>query len=219
MFKLKLVFYIILLAISVGLSAENDFTFGNQIHDTLIFNGKAYPITDYMMERFFQEHPSKKPNLEISSSVLDRGYIATYEIIDKQLFVVDIQIKKRPLRATSWKSVMNEVFPNSSRKKISWKTGFLSLPYGKLLNAYTVPLTYNNTIITQVRRGNIKEIRDYQNKELNEFKKRQYLKFKGSRRYNNLMRLRKKVSRTYNNSDFFIRRNILHYTKKYLVKV
>ena len=109
-----------------------------QMPDIITYNGKEYEIGFYVwpMEEYFRTFPEKRPISEPSSN-LWRRYIAAFEIIQNELWVVDIKIiddRDGMLRAINpdgtlrFRSVFNEIFSRAGRFKIDWFSGSLILP-------------------------------------------------------------------------------------------
>lgn len=64
-----------------------------QFPDKINYNGKEYNLNSNPLEVYFEKNPNKRPKSEVRSSALWRGYVATFEIIDNQLFLKDIEIQ------------------------------------------------------------------------------------------------------------------------------
>ena len=86
------------------------------------------------MQQYFEKHPDKHPSrsetarntlIVTISSALARGYIATYEVRNGQLFLKDIEINHwlDKSKEPTTKSVMKEVFPDGKPLKIDWLSG------------------------------------------------------------------------------------------------
>ena len=86
------------------------------------------------MESYFTQYPDKRPKNDVELTSLWRGYVATFEINDNQLYLKDIEIIDSNKKGIEWKSVLNEIFPNQEHIKIDWMTGLLVIPSGKLVN-------------------------------------------------------------------------------------
>lgn len=212
-------YLILILSFSaLGFTSLDNAIITGQFGDKLIFEGKKHDISDYLMECYFDKYPEKKPKLQVENTALERGYIATYEFFNGQLYIIDIEIDVKRNGNYVFVSVYNEVFPNTKRKKVNWKTGFLNLPSGKLI----LPASelYENHKIIEMRRGRIKEIRDYTKDELLLFKKRQFDKFKLTRRY-------KRVVKSFQKNrdpelgekqlNLIFKMKVLEHSKKFLV--
>ncbi len=101
-----------------------------QAPDQVIYNGKEFYLLANPLENYFEQHPDKRPNEEIHSTGLTRGYIATFEIRENQLFLKDIIIMcidttSKDRYAYYRKSVLSEVFPDQENIKITWLTGII----------------------------------------------------------------------------------------------
>lgn len=192
-------------------------TITGQYDDKLIFDGKEYGISEYLMEPYFEKFSEKKPKLQIESTALSRGYIATYKFFEDQLYVINIEIQVKRNDNFVFTSVYNEIFPGTKRKKIDWKTGLLLLPYGGL--STDLFDHHNHYLILELKKGKIKEYRDYKIDELMLFKERQYNKFKCTRRYKRLVRSFQK-NRTpkmeKKKLDYIFQMKILEHSKKFL---
>jgi hypothetical protein len=98
------------------------------------WNGKTttnYWIMGYtfLMEDYFTRHPGKHPQSLprtgfVRSTALARGYVAKFEVRDKQLYLNEIN---RMEGHNTWKNVLPEVFPNQETVKMDWMTGVLVL--------------------------------------------------------------------------------------------
>lgn len=194
-----------------------------QYGDKVIYKGKEYIIHDYLMDAYFAKYPDKKPQLKISSSALERGYVATYEITNDKLYLIDIKIRtKSSSEIDSWLSVYDKVFPVNGKKVIDWKNGFLTLPDGKILNKHSSSPKYSGYIIFELKKGEVRELRKYEGNNLGKFKKEQLIAFKKTTKYKSLIKCFKKtrIKPFYKNEDmdFYLRSNILRYTDEFLVK-
>ena len=197
-----------------------------QIPDKILFKGKKYALNSNPLEVYFEKFPEKRPKRGMMSTALWRGYIATFEIIENQLVVTDIEIQVPDKDAkdkykTKWISVYEEVFPNSEKTKIDWYTGILILPYGKLVNYVHMGYasTYSKYMLLEIENGNFNESRKYNNKEFVEFKRRQFEAFKTTDAYKKIY-TELKNDGSFENEDFIIRfiaSYITNYTSKFLI--
>ena len=215
--------YILLISFAflsfASIKADNTF-YGNQSGDVVIFNGTEYKNYNYILESYFNKYPNKKPKLQIQSSGLTRGYIGVFEVIDDVLYVTDIKLQVYDTTTTqkydsTFISVYQEVFPNTTRKKVDWKTGFLELPYGEYFYSH-----YANYWVLEIKKGAIIQARDYTTRELNRMKKKQFEAYKETAAYRKLVDcyiqsnwfMRKEID-----THFTMRNNIFFHTKKFLV--
>lgn len=137
-----------------------------QVPEILRYINKDYLLGVYLLEDYFKEHPEKKPEGEIETS-LWRGYFADYEIVNNELFIMDLKIIKNE----EYHSVIHKVFPNE--KKMKWFNGLILINFNQ--NTNTQELSFR---LFEVKSGNISKIKDFNLEELIEFKSVQYEMFK-----------------------------------------
>ena len=169
-----------------------------QIPDEIIYKGKKFNILYlHILESYFKKHPDKISkaysdclgDILPSSTGLNRGYIATHEIKNNQLFLQDIRILS-PLDEDGYKSVTSNIFPNKESVKIDWFTGILVLQNGEYIGhvhgGYGSTPSYEKYILLEIRNGNL--IREIQ-LDLDEFeiyKEKQFQIFKQTKEYEKL---------------------------------
>jgi len=165
-----------------------------QAPDVIIYNGNEYPLIVNPMETYFNEFPEKRPRPLLESSNLWRGYIATFEIIQNELWVVDIKIQGRASAAgdrrinTEWVSVIHEVLDGNNRMKIDWLNGLLIIPQGRIIRYVHMGYasTYERYLILEIHNGNfIKEL-NMDNIQFEEFRERQFELFRQTEEYRRL---------------------------------
>lgn len=146
-----------------------------QIPDILIYKGEEYALFSNPLEEYFEKHPDEKPQSDVTNTALWRGYIATFEIKDNQLFIKDIEIQYYDEISDEylWRSVIEEVFPNQKEVKVDWFTGLLVIPQGKLVNYVHMGYasTYENYILFEIDKGNLTKEKKFNHKEYEKFKK------------------------------------------------
>jgi hypothetical protein len=144
-----------------------------QIPNIFLYNGNKYQFHEIipvfsrrnapeLIEAYFRTFPEKQP--EMSGTSLYRGYVATYEIINDELFVVDILEHKRDGKYNRiWVSIIKECLNGNDKMKIIWFTGFFILPQGGRVSYDYINNVYQQTFeyykIIYIQNGNfIKEI-------------------------------------------------------------
>jgi hypothetical protein len=206
--------------------------------DIIIYNGKNYVLGTYPLERYFEKYPDKCPKREIKSTALWRGYIATFEIKDNQLYLKDIEIQVIDTTVeekwkTKWESVKNEVFSKQELVKMDWFTGLLDLPDGEPLKdmRHIYFTTYERYILLEFNNGILKKEIELEYKEYEEFKEKQFQAFKKTGEYKKIREKiiaeNKKYNKTYSDMpinytdesiDYMIQSNIIEYSSKILVE-
>ena len=165
MIKLNMMKLLIIIVIYLNV-AINTFATA-QFPDRLIYNGVRYNLTVNPMELYFNNNPDKRPRPNVTSSALWRGYIATFEIIQNELWVVDIIIdvstfdyEKRRF-TNDYKSVIQECLDGRDRMKLDWFNGILILPQGRIIEYVHMGYDsiYENYVLILIENGNyIREI-------------------------------------------------------------
>jgi hypothetical protein len=151
-----------------------------QIPDKIIINGEKQNLKyRYLLEKFFEKNYEKKPRPK--STALWRGYIGTFEVIENQLYVIDVEIRESSFKL---KSIMNEIFPNQQKVKVDWFSGLLLVTYGGLINDNCI--CYEKYTLFEINDGSVVKVRNFNAKEFNIFKEKQFLKFKQTEKYNKI---------------------------------
>src|SRR5256885_10172569 len=100
--------------------------------DILFLDGKKHFIFTNPLSPFLDKNPEKLPESKIVSTSLWRGYVATWEVRNDRLVLIDVGM----LRSDSddLRSVMSEMFPSQKDVLADWYSGHVIIPNGKLLN-------------------------------------------------------------------------------------
>lgn len=194
-----------------------------QYPDKIIYNGKEYGLHSNPLEAYFEKNPDKRPKGGIMSTALWRGYVATFEVKDNQLFLKDIEIQYHDTTSKEpypykWRSVIAEVFPDQKSIKIDWLTGLLVIPHGKLVNYVHMGYgsTYKNYILLEIDKGDLKQERHFKYKEYEKFRERQFQAFKQTEEYKKIKADLQKDGSTDEFIDSFLRSFVIQYTSKIL---
>lgn len=164
-----------------------------QYGDQLIYKGEEYVLYTNPMEEYFYKHPDKRPQRDAGISALWRGYVATFEFVDSCLALKDIEIpakskakdRENSNRTQSWKSIKRDFVPWYRRFFLDWYTGLLVIPDGELVEYVHMGYgsLYSSYILLEVREGRlVREIR-LDGDEYEEFRERQFQKFKEAAGY------------------------------------
>jgi hypothetical protein len=129
-----------------------------QASDFLIYNGKKFALTVNPMEPYFNKYPEKRPRRSAASW---RGYVATFEIIHNELWVIDIEKDGSEMINGKYNvSIIKECLNGKDRMKVDWYNGLLVLPQGKLIEYVHMGYasTYEYYKLIEIENGNyIKE--------------------------------------------------------------
>lgn len=194
-----------------------------QFPDKINYNGKEYNLNSNPLEVYFEKNPNKRPKSEVRSSALWRGYVATFEIIDNQLFLKDIEIQYRDTTSkgsnnSNWKSVLNEVFADQKNIQVDWYTGLLVLPQGKVVNYAHMGYgsTYQHYTILELNKGVLTQEKQFKRKAYEKFKEKQFQVFKQTEDYH---KMKSDLLQKGNSEEFvdsFLRSYVTEYTSKIL---
>jgi hypothetical protein len=194
-----------------------------QYPDRIVFDGKEYSLHSNPLESYFEKKPDKRPKGGVRSTALWRGYVATFEIRDSQLFVKDIQIEywdttDKKNHDTKWRSVMTEVFPDQKNLKVDWLTGLLVLPFGEIVNYVHMGYgsTYEKYFLLEIDKGNFIKSKYFDYKDYEKFKNKQFSAYKKTDEYNETKAKLKKDGSSDKFIDSFLRSFVTQYTSKIL---
>lgn len=193
-----------------------------QYPDKISYNGKEYSLLTNPLEKYFEKNEEKRPKGGMISTALWRGYVASFEIIENQLFVKDIKIKiwNENSDNAQWKSVIHEVFPEAKQRKIDWFNGILTLPYGEMVNYVHMGYgsTYENYILIEVEKGKSIRTKDLNFKDYENLKEKQFEAYKKTKEYLQHKKELEKDGGKQKDIDAFLRSFVTEYTEKLLVE-
>ncbi|RKE94653.1 hypothetical protein [Ichthyenterobacterium magnum] len=138
-----------------------------QEKDILIFNGEVSELKNYYLEEYFELFPEKKPKEGIISSNLWRGYRAIFVALDKQIFLVDLEIrvkeeKPNVLFSTTWKSVFDEFSPECDKFLVDWIDDLIILPKGEAMDYEPgFGVSFKNYSLLNIKNGQIVDLKDF----------------------------------------------------------
>lgn len=219
-----LIINILLLFSGIGVFATS------QRADKLLYKGIEYNLFSNPLEIYFEKYPNKRPKkvfggLVIESTSLWRGYVATFEIRDHKLIVKDIQILCVDTTHSNsldecWVSVITEVFPEQKEIQVDWYTGLLVLPIGDIMNYIHMGYgsTYENYILLEIEKGNLKKEKHFNYIEYEDFKGRQFDAFKQTKEYKKIKKDLKKSGDSKKDIDSFLRSYVIDYTSKIIIE-
>jgi hypothetical protein len=207
---------LILILMSIGTVSHGT----SQRPDKIIYQGKNYDLHSNPLEKYFERNPDKRPKGGRSSN-LWRGYIATFEIIDNDLFVVDIQTLRRKDRESesNWTSVLKEVFPDQEKVKLDWFDGLLVIPYGEMTKFVYMGYgsLYEHYILLEIGQGNLNKEKRLEGADYEIFKDRQFEEFKKTNDYRRIKEtLKNEMKGDSTSIDSFLKISIIEFSSKIL---
>lgn len=154
-----------------------------QTSDLIIYRGETYRLETNPLETYFEKYPDKRPMTGFKSSTLWRGYVATFEIVDNQLFVKDIKIMvadgASEGSAYKWRSVYQDIFPNQEGVKVDWLSEVLVTPVGKPIKDTRLSLVgfapnYKKYTLFVIDKGDLQKVETVRYKEYQSLKNEKF---------------------------------------------
>lgn len=149
--------------------------------DKLIYNGKEYELYNDYFEPYFRKNTDQRP--QFMSSALWKGYVATFEIEDNQLFVIDLEKEAYDENdSLGMKSIFNEIFPDSKKVKVDWFSGIFWGGYDNKPHYFRF-YEFDNYCLFEIKDGNITKFKELPKRRYKKFKKQQAKAFKETDMY------------------------------------
>ena len=191
-----------------------------QYPDKIIYNDIEYSLLTNPLEKYFEKNENQRPKGGVISSALWRGYVATFEILDNQLYIKEIiiQISNEESDKTEWKSVIDEIFPKIEDRKIKWFNGLLTLPYGELVNYVHMGYgsNYENYTLIEMENGKLDKLKNLNFEEYTKLKDRQFEVYKKTNSYLEKKKELKKEGWKQKDIDRFLKSFETEFTEKLL---
>ena len=193
-----------------------------QYPDKIIYDGRKYDLIVNPMEIYFNNFPERRPQASLRSTALWRGYIATFEIIQNELWIVDIKIEVRTSDigakkfTSKWVSVINECLNGNSRMKVNWYNGLLITPYGEMVNYVHMGYasTYENYFVLEIHNGNLKRELNMNYRQFIEFREKQFELYKKTEEYRLFIERNKRNNETEEEMENFLRIFFIDYLER-----
>ncbi len=99
-----------------------------QMHEIIIYEGEEHGMASEPLEPYL-ESLKEKPLIESTSTACWRGYVGTWEVKDKKLYLIDLQVST----GGEEEEGMDYIFPGQKEVFAQWFSGSVRIPYGKLL--------------------------------------------------------------------------------------
>jgi hypothetical protein len=131
-----------------------------QASDSITYLGDSYPLFSEPLESYFDKgHP--RPPFQAPHTACWRGYIATWEIIENKLYLVDMEawLDNKEVK-------LSAVFPRKKKPILSkWFNGVLRLQKGEMLNYVHMGYasTFEQEILITVEHGVVKAVETLDN--------------------------------------------------------
>ena len=166
-----------------------------QESDYLLYEGEKHALYTNPLDSYFEQYPEKKPESEVMSTGLWRGYVATFCITNGLLQLNDIEIMtstkdENGKSELGRQSVINHVVPKDEVLVIDWFTGILTLPQGEVENYVHMGYgsTYSKYTLLEIKNGKLGKVRQMDSEEYEIFRAHQYAAFKKTEKYREVIK-------------------------------
>jgi hypothetical protein len=114
-----------------------------QLPENIIYKGQEYQLANVPLEKYFDANHPKPKELRQTSSGCRRGYVGTWEVKDKQLYLKSLGLFRgnRPMKEIPIALIFKDQKPPI---KATWYTGVLRIPQGKILRSAHMPIYSTN---------------------------------------------------------------------------
>lgn len=187
--------------------------------ENITWNGTTYPYRYHHMEQYFRYYPDKRPVPNIDTTIINRNYIAAFEVKDKKFFLNNMYINGRNPK-TKDLSVLAELNKKDEPMFLGWVSGLFDIGLGAekfSANDSLVPI-YDNYIVFEVQKGNIGRTETFTYNQLKLFKDYQHRRFKESEDYKRLVRRLIYNGMTEGEASLHVYQFILFYSKSNFLK-
>ncbi len=157
--------------------------------DKIDINGVIYDYRYHHIEQYFNYYPDKRPVVNKDSTIIARGYIAEYALIEQQLYLRSI---KTPVDGDYKHLVSNSknIFADQQEGlKMHWVDGLFDVGLGSpnfTRSKDSLNPVFDSYYIFELKRGLVKSTQIFSYKEYKAFKDYQWERFRYSAEYTKL---------------------------------
>lgn len=159
-----------------------------QVSDELIVQGKTFALNTNPLEAQLEAKQWKPPLEAVISSANWRGYVATWEIKNDKLYLIEATILvSDPTDEHEYrrKTITNDLYPGLSEVFADWYTGALIVPDGEM--THYVHMGYGSSFdhyqVYRVRAGEIVEHLSMTGVEFEAYRERKFAAFQKTEAY------------------------------------
>lgn len=155
-----------------------------QIPDTLIFEGRQYPVYNDILHAYFLKYPEKNPKRDdYRCSAAWDGYHATFEIVNSKLYLKDITDEPCSEHGAS---ALKKVVPSGESLFIDWHTGVLLSMHGENNeNPYSLEFldSFSSYSLFEIEVGIFRRAKHFNNKQYIDYRQRHFDAYKKTDKY------------------------------------
>lgn len=187
--------------------------------EKIIYNGDTYEYRYHHMEQYFKYYPNRRPVENVDSTIVNRNYIALFEINDNKFYLKDIFINLNK-KTKNKQSVLKHVNTKQEPMFLNWITGLYDVGLGekKFINNDTINPVYDHYFVFEVKKGEIGRTENFTYNQMKLFKDYQYRRFKSTSDYQKLYKRLLYNGMTESEAHFHIYQFILFYSKSNFLK-
>ncbi|WBV58822.1 hypothetical protein PFY10_10220 [Chryseobacterium daecheongense] len=188
---MKFKFLVLSIIISIKIFATG------QQSNFINIDGKKYELLNDPLEGYFEKHPEDHPvygekfvrknengdETFLMTTSNHRGYIAYFEIIDNELFLIDLTIADPDSDSETQISVFNKIFPDK-KTKLNY-SGILTVPNGDFIDSDNFGFSsyYSSYLILTLSNDILTKSKELQNEDYIKFKINQFKAFQKTEEY------------------------------------
>ena len=182
--------------------------------EQIIWNGETYPYRYHHMEQYFRYYPNKRPVASIDSTIINRNYLAIFEVIENQFYLKDFLIKGNNSELMN-QSVLHKINNKKEPILLNWVNGLFDIGIGSetFLKTDSINPVYDQYIVFEVKRGVIGRTELFTYNQMKLFKDYQYKRFKSTTDYDRLHSRLVYNGMTVNEANYHIYQFILFYSR------
>ena len=182
--------------------------------EQIIWNGETYPYRYHHMEQYFRYYPNKRPVASIDSTIINRNYLAIFEVIENQFYLKDFLIKGNNSELMN-QSVVHKINNKKEPMLLNWVNGLFDIGIGSetFLKTDSINPVYDQYIVFEVKRGVIGRTELFTYNQMKLFKDYQYKRFKRTTDYDRLHSRLVYNGMTVNEANYHIYQFILFYSR------
>ncbi|MDC8105407.1 MULTISPECIES: hypothetical protein [Chryseobacterium] len=188
---MKFKFLVLFLIISIKIFATG------QQSNFITIDGKNHKLLNDPLEGYFVKHPEDHPvygekfvrknengdETFLMTTSNHRGYIAYFEIIDNELFLIDLTIADPDSDSETQISVFNKIFPDK-KTKLNY-SGILTVPNGDFIDSDNFGFSsyYSSYLILTLSNDILIKSKELQKEDYIKFKINQFKAFQKTEEY------------------------------------
>ncbi|WKW47210.1 hypothetical protein P3875_03875 [Myroides sp. JBRI-B21084] len=180
---MKKIYFALFIFISIGIYAQTNYE-----PEQIIWNGKTYPYRYHHMEQYFRYYPSKRPIVNKDSTILNRNYVAVFEVINKKFYLNNLFISGTNSKIKN-QSVLTQINSKNEPMFLNWINGLFDIGISgeKFVKNDSITPVYDNYIVFEVKKGEITRTENFTYNQLKLFKDYQLRRFKQTIDYDKLL--------------------------------